>query len=118
MVIILRYVLQTNPDNMLSEQHVVMDPQFSSVTELHMVTLKFQVCAILVSVYIMQKVSVGWRSRAKKRLPLKCLCGTTSPQARYWGSPSAKGTRSCTTLGYISVSLSKTIKLTVSSQEA
>lgn len=56
MVIILRYVLQTNPDNMLSEQHVVMDPQFSSVSELYMVTFKFQLCAIFVSVYIMQKV--------------------------------------------------------------
>jgi hypothetical protein len=54
-VIILRYVPQTNPDNMLSE-HVVMDPQFSSVSELYMVTFKFQLCAILVSVYIMQKV--------------------------------------------------------------
>lgn len=56
MVITLRYVLQTNPDNMLSEQHVVMDPQFSSVSELYMLTFKFQLCAILVSVYIMQRV--------------------------------------------------------------
>jgi hypothetical protein len=55
-VITLRYVLQTNPDNMLSEQHVVMDPQFSSVSELYMLTFKFQLCAILVSVYIMQRV--------------------------------------------------------------
>ncbi len=54
MVIIPRYVLQINPDNMLSEQHVVMDPQFSLVSELYMVTFKFQLCAIL-AVYIMQK---------------------------------------------------------------
>ncbi len=53
-VIIPRYVLQINPDNMLSEQHVVMDPQFSLVSELYMVTFKFQLCAIL-AVYIMQK---------------------------------------------------------------
>ncbi len=54
----------------------------------------------------------GCGCREEKRLSLKCVCCTRSPQARCWCRPSAKSARSCTCLGYLSLYLSLLLVLT------
>ncbi len=61
-------------------------------------------CMSWVSVSWCKSMSVGWECRAQKRLPLKCVCGAPSTQARCGCSPSAQGTGNCTILGYLSLS--------------